>query len=315
VRAERERNADFDRALREAQFSLRESEGKLQTIFGQQATAQRELNRIEKDRAQCAEQVEAAPADVMEENLQAALETRQEKEMALADCRNTLEAATNALRGLEEQRMKIEQGLEPLRVRIGDLKLKEQAAALNTEQFAQQLLEAGADEAALEPELGNVRPAGLQGEITRLGNAIAELGAVNLAALEELETASERKGYLDMQAADLTEAMETLENAIRRIDRETRDLLKSTFDTVNGHFGQLFPGAVRRRSRRAGDDRRGNPRCRRAGDRPAAGEKEFDHPFALRRRKGADGNCAGFFDVPAQPGAVLSARRGRCAAG
>jgi len=241
VRAERERNADFDRALREAQFSLRESEGKLQTIFGQQATAQRELNRIEKDRAQCAEQVVAAPADVMEENLQAALETRQEKEMALADCRNTLEAATNALRGLEEQRMKIEQGLEPLRVRIGDLKLKEQAAALNTEQFAQQLLEGGADEAALEPEIGNVRPAGLQGEITRLGNAIAELGAVNLAALEELETASERKGYLDMQAADLTEAMETLENAIRRIDRETRDLLKSTFDTVNGHFGQLFP--------------------------------------------------------------------------
>jgi chromosome segregation protein len=241
VRAERERNADFDRALREAQFSLRESESKLQTIFGQQATAQRELNRIEKDRAQCAVQVEAAPADVMEENLQAALETRQEKEMALADCRNRLEAATNALRGLEEQRMKIEQGLEPLRVRIGDLKLKEQAAALNTEQFAQQLLEAGADEAALEPEIGNARPAGLQSEITRLGNAIAELGAVNLAALEELETASERKGYLDMQAADLAEAMETLENAIRRIDRETRDLLKSTFDTVNGHFGQLFP--------------------------------------------------------------------------
>ena len=65
--------------------------------------------------------------------------------MALAARRDALEAATNALRGLEEQRMRIEQGLEPLRVKIGDLKLKEQAAALNTEQFAQQLLEAGAD--------------------------------------------------------------------------------------------------------------------------------------------------------------------------
>ncbi|MBI2278090.1 MAG: chromosome segregation protein SMC [Dechloromonas sp.] len=241
VRAERERNSDFDRALREAQFSLREAESKLQDVFAQQAVAQRELNRIEQDRAQCAEQVEAAPADVMEENLQVALETRQDKEKALAVCRDALEAATNALRGLEEQRMKIEQGLEPLRVRIGDLKLKEQAAALNTEQFALQLLEAGADEAALLPELGNARPASLQSEITRLGNAIAELGAVNLAALQELETATERKGYLDMQAADLTEAMETLENAIRRIDRETRDLLQSTFDTVNSHFGQLFP--------------------------------------------------------------------------
>ena len=243
VRAERERNADLDRALREAQFSLRESEGKLQDIFAQQAMAQRELTRIENDRAQCAVQVEAAPADVMEDSLQAALEIRQERENALAHCRTALESATHALRGLEEQRLKIEQGLEPLRVRIGDLRLKEQAAALNTEQFAQQLLEAGADEAALAQELGggNARPAGLQGEITRLGNAIAELGAVNLAALEELETATERKGYLDMQAADLTEAMETLENAIRRIDRETRDLLQSTFDTVNGHFGQLFP--------------------------------------------------------------------------
>jgi chromosome segregation protein len=241
VRAEREKNADFDRALREAQFSAREADGKLQDIFAQQALAQRELTRIERDRAACAEQVQAVPADVMEEQLQHALDARQTAEKVLAGKRDALEAATNALRGLEEQRLKIEQGLEPLRVRIGDLKLKEQAAALNAEQFAMQLLEAGADEAALEGELGAARPASLQGEITRLGNAIGELGAVNLAALQELETATERKGYLDMQAADLNEAMETLENAIRRIDRETRDLLKSTFDTVNGHFGQLFP--------------------------------------------------------------------------
>jgi len=241
VRAEREKNADFDRALREAQFSAREADGKLQDIFAQQALAQRELTRIERDRAACAEQVQAAPADVMEEQLQQALDARQTAEKVLAGKRDALEAATNALRGLEEQRLKIEQGLEPLRVRIGELKLKEQAAALNAEQFAMQLLEAGANEAALEGDLGAARPASLQGEITRLGNAIAELGAVNLAALQELETATERKGYLDMQAADLTEAMETLENAIRRIDRETRELLQNTFDTVNGHFGQLFP--------------------------------------------------------------------------
>ncbi len=241
VRAERERNADFDRALREARFAAREADSKLQDIFAQQAVAQRELTRIERDRAQCADQVEAAPADVMEEQLQQALEARQLREKALAEKRELLEAATGALRTLEEQRLRIEQGLEPLRVRIGDLKLKEQAAALNTEQFAQQLIEAEADEEALLPALGNARPASLQGEITRLGNAITELGAVNLAALQELETAQERKGYLDAQAADLNEAMEILENAIRRIDRETRDLLKTTFDTVNGHFGQLFP--------------------------------------------------------------------------
>jgi chromosome segregation protein len=241
VRSERERNADLDRALREAQFSAREAEGKLQDIFARQAVAERELDRIGRDRAACSEQVEAAPADVMEEQLQAALEARQVAEKALAARRDALEAATSALRGLEEQRLRIEQGLDPLRERIGDFRLKEQAAALAAEQFALQLLEAGADEAALMPELAGARPAPLQGEITRLTNVIAELGAVNLAALQELDSATERKGYLDMQAADLNEAMETLENAIRRIDRETRELLQSTFDTVNGHFGRLFP--------------------------------------------------------------------------
>ena len=70
---------------------------------------------------------------------------------------------------------------------------------------------------------------------------IAELGAINMAALEELSTSRERKEFLDAQERDLTEALEILENAIRRIDRETRELLQSTFNTVNGHFGRLFP--------------------------------------------------------------------------
>src|SRR5438105_1252861 len=67
------------------------------------------------------------------------------------------------------------------------------------------------------------------------------LGAVNLAALEELRSSQERKGFLDSQSADLEEAVRTLEDAIRRIDRETRELLRETFDSVNRHFGSLFP--------------------------------------------------------------------------
>ena len=64
---------------------------------------------------------------------------------------------------------------------------------------------------------------------------------MNLAALEELSTATERKQFLDAQSADLNEAMATLEDAIRKIDMETRDLLSSTFEAVNGHFGRMFP--------------------------------------------------------------------------
>jgi chromosome segregation protein len=86
-----------------------------------------------------------------------------------------------------------------------------------------------------------VKAGALQGEIARLTGEIAALGAVNLAALEELGTSRERKAYLDAQSADLNEAVETLETAIRKIDRETRERLQETFNQVNDHFGRMFP--------------------------------------------------------------------------
>ena len=78
-------------------------------------------------------------------------------------------------------------------------------------------------------------------ELDRLNRELAALGAVNLAALDELTASRERKSFLDAQNADLLEAMNTLEDAIRKIDLETRDLLGSTFNTVNEHFGRMFP--------------------------------------------------------------------------
>jgi chromosome segregation protein len=90
-------------------------------------------------------------------------------------------------------------------------------------------------------EEGKVRLPGMQAEIERLHRDIAALGAVNLAALDELASARERKQFLDAQSADLVEAMTTLEDAIRKIDGETRELLSGTFNTVNHHFGKMFP--------------------------------------------------------------------------
>jgi chromosome segregation protein len=174
--------------------------------------------------------------------LQGALAIRQQKEQDLAAARDALEGVAAALRDTEQERLGIEHRLGPLRDRINELKLKEQEARLNAEQYAEQLGAAGADEAALEPLLlKNPRPTALQGEINRLNEEIAALGAVNLAALDELTASQERKAYLDSQSADLTEAMATLEAAIKRIDRETRERLMATFDEVNGHLGELFP--------------------------------------------------------------------------
>jgi chromosome segregation protein len=176
-----------------------------------------------------------------QQQLQEALQQRQVREAALMEARNALEHATVNLNKLEQERMSCEQRLNPLREKVGELSLKEQEARLHYEQWAEQLQ--GVDETALLPvlESGNVKPAALQNELARLAAAIEALGAVNLAALEELQAAQERKTYLDAQAQDLTEALCTLEDAIRRIDRESRDLLMATYEEVNRHLSEMFP--------------------------------------------------------------------------
>jgi len=174
--------------------------------------------------------------------LNEALRRRVEREHALSAAREALDEAERHLKESEQQRMASEQKIGPLRDRSGELRLKEQEARIAQENFAAQLLDAGADEQALSGMLEKgVRAGALQGEINRLTEEIAGLGAVNLAALEELTAASERKGFLEAQSGDLHEAVATLENAIRRIDRETRERLQETFNQVNESLGQLFP--------------------------------------------------------------------------
>jgi len=246
LRDEREQVARAERDLREAEFSQRECGSKLSELAANRELAQRQIVRVRDELARCTESAGALRAEDLEAALQDALDHRVAREHALSDARELLETGANRLRALDEQRLRTEQGLDPLRTRIGELKLKEQAACLTCDQFAAQLSEANADEDALDEdalrgELAGVRASTLQAAINTLQRSIEALGAVNLAALDELEAARERKSYLDAQAADLTQAMETLESAIRRIDRETRDLLQTTYDAVNRSFGELFP--------------------------------------------------------------------------
>jgi chromosome segregation protein len=147
------------------------------------------------------------------------------------------------LRAADENRLTLERSLEPMREDLTRLQLEQQAAQLGGAQFMEQLQAAQVDLVALAQgiEQGGVRLWGLQGEIDRLNRELAALGAVNLAALDELTASRERKTFLDAQNADLLEAMKTLEDAIRKIDLETRELLGQTFTQVNEHFGRMFP--------------------------------------------------------------------------
>src|SRR5690606_14490252 len=167
-------------------------------------------------------------------------------EEALGRARIELDNLAATLRSADEERASLELTLEPRRARITQLQLQEQAARLAGEQFAEQLdtNEVNRDQLrqllAQQPDEWR-RSNWLQSEVQRISRLIDSLGPVNLAALDELNAARERKGFLDAQHLDLTTAIETLEDAIRKIDRETRELLQATFNTVNHHFGELFP--------------------------------------------------------------------------
>ena len=173
--------------------------------------------------------------------LQERLEQRDQREQRLAMARNALEGVAGELREIEQARMTSEQKIPPLREAIGQVRLKEQEARITENQFAEHLKDSGTHERELIEILGKTKPSALQAEITRLNSAIAALGAVNPGALDELESCRLRKTYLDSQSQDLQEASETLQSAIRQIDRETRQRLLETVDKVNVHLEEMFP--------------------------------------------------------------------------
>jgi chromosome segregation protein len=238
----RERLREMERAAQDAQYAERAQRSRIEELGRNIVTATTQSAQVETSLAAGQLELERLEAGATSDGLQDLLARRSEQERALADARHELDQITQQLRAAEEARTQAERSLQPQRDKIMETQLKEQAARLSREQFAQQLQDAGADEEALGAKLDpELRPSFLQGEVTRLSNAIAALGAVNLAALDELAQASERKNFLDAQNADLTAAIATLEDAIHKIDRETRDLLQDTFDRVNQQFSELFP--------------------------------------------------------------------------
>ena len=239
----REQQRSLERRAQEATFSMRSLDARkaelsrgieaasqqAATLVQEETSAQDELGRLTDAAAQA--------------GLQTALALKMERELSLGAKRSEYDDLTHKLRASDERRLTLERELDPLRQRITEFQLKEQAARLGFEQYTQLLEDAKADLEAVAKSIGegHVRLTGMQGEIDRLNREIAALGAVNLAALDELTAARERKQFLDAQTADLTEAMTTLEDAIKKIDGETRELLSGTFNTVNEHFGKMFP--------------------------------------------------------------------------
>jgi chromosome segregation protein len=239
----REQQRSLERRAQEAQFSQRSLDARRAELNRTIETAHQQVSSIHAEMQRARDELSRLTDAAAQAGLQNVLAAKMEREQALAARRSAYDDLTAKLRANDERRVGFERELEPLRQRITDLQLKEQAARLGLEQYAQLLADAQADldAVALSIEAGQVRVTGLQTEIDRIHREIAALGPVNLAALEELTTSRERKTFLDAQCADLTDAMNTLEDAIRKIDAETRELLGGTFKIVNEHFSRMFP--------------------------------------------------------------------------
>ena len=238
----RESLRSSEMSAQEAAFTTRSLQQRIADLQRDQSTARVQIMEIQDKQATSEQELETLSDEEAQDKLQGLLLARSAREAALANARTEQDALLHQLREADEVRLQIERSLQPMRDKVVDLQLREQAARLNFEQFATLLSDAEADLTSLEASFSpDLKVGALQTEVNRLNSEIQSLGPVNMAALDELSSSRERKQFLDAQSADLNEAMQTLTDAIAKIDAETRDLLQGTFDQVNIHFGKLFP--------------------------------------------------------------------------
>lgn len=185
---------------------------------------------------------EQGPGDDLKSELEARLEQRLIVEKELSAVRIVVQQAEHSMRECENERSRLEAALEKQRSALEQQRLSTQELETRAKTIAEQVTEAdyildevltglpeGADESEWERRLQQVE------------SRVQRLGAINLAAVDEFKIESERKTYLDAQDSELNEALETLESAIRKIDRETRTRFRETFDAINHSLQALFP--------------------------------------------------------------------------
>lgn len=226
-------------ALR-AQSLRAQHESTLQGLERLVSQVERQAERREQLQLSLAEA--QAPQDQQRLDLEALLEQRLQAEQGLGAARQALEQVDQQLRTQEQRRQQAEQQAQVLRSQLDEQRLTTRDLQTRRQGLEEQLLEAGYDLQGVIMTLP-AQATVIEWEqlLQRLDAQIQRLGAINLAAIDEYEQQSERKNYLDAQNADLELALDTLEQVIRKIDRETRSRFKETFDKINSGLQNLFP--------------------------------------------------------------------------
>ncbi len=221
-------------SMRSQQNSLRQNGERMQ---GQLSGLQQRHEQLQESLAAGAE-----PLREQESELARLLDGRVKVEAELGEARRRVEDIDENLRRHEHNRTEAEQQVGEVRNELEQARVGFQEIRVRRETLEEQLRETALERQSLEEALPEqAEESEWAQKVEQVATRIQRLGPINLAAIEEFAEQQERKKYLDAQYDDVTQALETLENAIRKIDRETRTRFKETFDKVNTGLQALFP--------------------------------------------------------------------------
>ena len=223
----------------------------IQTLKSQLDATALALERLKGQRQQLLQRKESLsdglgvgdnPTELLQETLEELLEKRLLAEEGVAKARTAQESAEQNRQNLEKQRSEAEQQIQHFRSELEKQRIEVQGLGVRRLTALEQLKEQQYDLATVLENLPDeATEQAWTEELEKMAARINRLGAINLAAIDEYQTEAQRKTYLDTQHADLIEALETLEGAIRKIDKETRSRFKETFEKVNSGLQELFP--------------------------------------------------------------------------
>ncbi|TXH70721.1 MAG: chromosome segregation protein SMC [Thiothrix sp.] len=224
-------------------LSLQSCQSQIQSSQQQLERGRTRLDLLSEQRlqlvAELAQQTE--PITELTAALEQAKAERLQYEQALHAARQQTQTIEQQIRTQEQLRLQHERQLDSWREQLEQLKLAWQTNQVQSQHLQEQLAPSGFELASLLEELVSHDPALISERLGKLTANIERLGAINLAAIDEYREQHERKLYLDQQNDDLVLALETLEAAMRKIDRETRARFKETFDLVNQRLQAMFP--------------------------------------------------------------------------
>ena len=182
------------------------------------------------------------PINEIQEKLDELLSDRLKVEENLLESRKAIEECNASIHKIEREKIEKEQAAITLRELLENLRLERQASKIEQNNIEKQVEELEGDLSKIKNELVNDKSVeGYSADLEAIELKISRLGAINLAAMEEYDQESKRKELLDEQHNELMQALETLERAITKIDKETRTTFKDTFDKLNQSLSQSFP--------------------------------------------------------------------------